>query len=348
MKNYKIFKNILFAVVIFIIGSCSKNETIKHDTVDSNANANVVEQKILNFININNANKLLKNDQKISMEDAVFYIDGTLNYTYCYPEHKLKYCIWDTTNIEIPYSIDNDVLMQDEVSAYNSAVSLVRNMYNKISDTTKTLLCVVVQNMGLDQNSRQIKLRLIAQIGIGKGVVYEPFGENDDWDFRRFTWNCDMTIVDIGGALKIEEAIHANKEVYLPCPNARIWYSSPEVYTPLSTCLRNPFNPFDVVDNYCDYAIFYATSQVAAITDETKCLDDKEMNYYYNGTSKVIYDWQNNTLLNPLGKKFMNCLINGLETTDGTIYKIFHEVNATYGIRHVDCSGSIQYPISIE
>ena len=346
---------IIFAVLVF--QRCSK-EKIDTTNLDSQQDQDeyFLIKKIHRFIDLAEQNRnglSLKSGEKVIIDSAFFYIDATFNYTYCFHTSKYNKMHWDTTYTEFPVDTESEVLLDDVLIAYNDAVDKVRLKYIAISDTTKKLVAVVFEDMGTNANNHR-QVRIISQIGTGTSTgsilgTSGNFNIDDEYWFEEGSYRCDETGEE-GAPDILEYEIYFK---YLPAfpPNYRVWFSNSEIYSPVYSSFQIDYTP----DNYCDYRIFYADNEINTIDDETKCLDyDQngsgihEMDFYLDGAEYVLLYWRDNPTTNPDGKDFENCFFT--HKVLGDPYRIKHELNYTFGIKHVIESTSINahYPLAID
>ncbi len=289
--------------------------------------------------------KILKSSEKMPIQDAVAYIDETFNYQYVF--HMEPFGDIKTVTAEVILPIipaEDKAYTVDAAAGYNDAVSQIRTKYQDFISGDKKLIGIIIENKGL-YNSNSIKLLVTAQIGIGQPVLAQS---GLDWWWLRDSKSCDGTTTGTGAGAPniIEGEVNAYWKPALP-PNYRIWYTNcPPLFN-----FENPKEyrtENDVLDNYCDYALFYATGRLG-ITDTEKCLSGEslgtEIDFYKRNVNAII-----DTLLvdNPT-LSFKLAQFNDAEGVDLGYPTIEHHMKIELGVKHIIIiQEDTEYPLPID
>jgi len=346
----------LLVLIGLVIVNCSKNQFVaSNNSNEISSDEMALIEKIHQFLDLSEQQRqgvYLKSSNRITVDSAIYYIGVTIKYTYCFPTSVYNKTIWDTTYISFPVDQQSgDVLDSDVIDAYIDCVDSVRILYSAISNTTKKLISVVLQDLGTNANHNR-SIRVIAQIGTGSTSLSilnsnTGFNEDDEYLYVDGSFKCDESNPGFGAPDILEGEI-LFKFRPTPLPGYHVWFEPGEAYTP--TYYAYPGD--GTIDNYCDYLVFYANSDISSITAVTKCLDyDQdnsgihEMDFYLDGADYIVAYWLEH--YNPEGKSFETCsfLSTGIGNPN-TMIK--HILNFTFAIKHVTPNGTgTNYPIPI-
>ena len=365
--NNKIMKKIFFktigiVIIVFlalIITNCKKSDSSLSELPNISSEEKILISNIHKILDLSEMMKngaQLKTGSKISVDSARFYIGATMKYTYCFPTSIYNNSIWDTTLISFPVDQQlGDVLYDDAVAAYNDCVDSVRAKYRAISDTTKKLIGFVLKDLGTNSSFNR-EIMVIAQFGVGNSTSSMRdsngnFSVDDEYYYVDGSYRCDETHLGTGAPDIFEEAILFK---YRPVPVAgyHVCFEPDGVlYTPLF----DDFSGDGIIDNYCDYKIFYADSYVNSIDSETKCLDYNqngsgihEMDFYLDGADYITTYWLEH--YNPNNLSFETCSFRDQSNSIGNQTTIQHILNFTFSVKHITPKpvGGGNYPIEID
>ena len=373
MKPRIIVFALLLGSVLFLTVQCEKEGFLKKEKNSTlSISDNQLEKNILNFLEfakeIDNGSSP-KTGDSISIDSAIFYLDATLNYTYCFTDANYERLIRDTSYVTVDLLSNEWTTQNSAAEAYTDAIDEIKTKYTSITDTTKRLVSVMVVDLGLDTPNKK-KLQIISFVGTGSSgaSILNSSGKfpiDEEYWFMHDTWTCDMRLIGSGAPNILQNETMLNLRPTPPA-NQHIWFIGSEVYTPdiLDPLLRYKASHIPN-NNYCDYYIFFADEGVGGVgslecqgpsyNNCARCLDyDQggsgihEMDFYLDGTEYVINRWLNDVTLNGQDKSFELIEILGDEYVDDYGFKIIrHMLDITFGIRHVAYSNN-QYPISIE
>lgn len=293
--------------------------------------------------------KILKSGEKMSIDSAINCISNTLNYVYCFGDATFRQIKTDTVLIKIPIlSNENRTYIVDALDGYNLSVDKIRQKYMRISGTNKHLLCCVVQNAGANSSNDSVIMRVIAQVGTGvNSNTSSNYTDEEQYWWYNSSWNCYDGSGSEGAPEILQQGLNS---AFLPAPPAnciRVFSNTGIIY------FLNPksYAGDGVIDNFCDYKMYYASDAVSTLTDEVKCLGIEldhpnvhEMDFYFNGMSSIISNW-----LNANNNNFRVCEVNSTTGSEPNPYAntIYHTMKLTYGHAYIVCDW-VPMPIATE
>lgn len=307
-----------FSILVF--GSSKAQPVSKQEFSDNQQVADMVKQyhKFLAAAKQKREGAWLKTERHYSYSDAYDQIGGTLNYAYTFPDNT-NGCV-DTyeVGISIPASVQDDITESNLLDGFNDAVDALRDKYKDIEHPGKTLVGITGVNLGVING--KLVINLTALIGYGDPVTSGVFDPSDSWRYLTNGGTCADPLSGEGAPQVLESYLNSMR--HHQGPGVHIWFWPQEVYQPD----RADFATGNIIDNYLDYKIFYASSSVADITDETQCLEYNqgnskihEMDFYLNGAVEIYEAWVQNTFLNPNRYLFIVCDIES-----------FNQINLPY------------------
>jgi hypothetical protein len=344
-----------FAVSVILLGytgtSCKKEKT--ESFVTSNTQS---DQQLVNHINSFLASaksvkegKYYKSGETVQLDSALYYIGATLNYKYGFINQKFHEFKDDTVIVNIPYlNGEGKTYLMDALIGYNITVEKIKQKYLEKPESIKNLVCCVVQNAGLTDDLDSVKVRIIAQIGLGLPVT--PNQEVGYW-WSRGGGDCNQ--IGQYGAPNYLESLYYGM-YYSTCPNARIFFTDVATHR-FGDPTSHP-NPNGLPnDNFCDYLIYFAASNIGpGLTQDMKCIgsDDSvpwenitEIEFYHQGLQTVITD-----TLNLIAMQYINVAIESVDDIGVQIppietYK--HVPTLKYGKIHFICDPIAEYPLPL-
>ncbi len=363
MKTQKIvIKAVSFLFILlslFAIVNCSKNNSRVVPSNDSGDE--IVEESIVNNIHsfleksaLAREGGVLKSSTEITVDSAKFLVGSTINYTYGYATSGYQRSIWDTLYVGIPVNFGTGMVYYDAaVSAYNECVDSLISLYRAIEDTTKIFVGISMEDLGTN-GSLQRELLIIAHFGTG-GCKLSILNQNglfnfdDEYWYRDNSYNC-LEQGNLGAPDILEREI-LFKFLPAPVPGYHVWFESE------TTDFEPDYNIFQGdgnIDNYCDYFIFYANSNVGTIDNNTKCLGYNqqgfgisEMDYYLDCADSITrYGLEEE---NPYDYSFYTCSIISHNPTINGVEILEHDFGFKFAKKHLSPNpvGGGIYPIPI-
>ena len=292
----------IIGIIALALISCNKeNEIITElNEIDT------TEQKILDFKDkiTNKSNQ--KSEEIFEIDSVVWYIEATLNYTYCNPEVSDILNI-DSVFINVPVSEDGNVTFSNVVNAYHDIYIGMNNIYNQTSGDNKKIQIADIEIIESNSKINGKTLKLTTFISDFHYKLPEPFYPNDYWhpifeagkcgDYEGECIGCD------GGS---EIARHANQFINIP----------PGYITDIT------------VKNF--YSNYYS-----------EYLWNEELSHYNDAclSPNDLEDWKNKLVelggINiPYGKRIINYSIEDEVITGNTLNAYSHSAHISYGVWH--------------
>jgi hypothetical protein len=120
MKKYFFFTAIL-AISIISLFSCRKATDPESNPNQVMNSSNETELKIQSFINRLNSD--LKDETTYTIEDAIWYAEATLNYTYAIYDSSFVYLSRESSTFSIDLNPNNTVNQSDLLATYEKMVN---------------------------------------------------------------------------------------------------------------------------------------------------------------------------------------------------------------------------------
>ncbi len=340
-----------------IFNACSKQETSEPLSTGEQPEMSSADQLVLNKIKnfklqmeFVNENPAYKSAETMSVDSTKWYLDAVFNYSYAYTEQSFENFNSGRFLLTLQKSgqrIDFNQICQ----AYDELKQQTLLIYYNTEGNQKELY---VSNMKVSEETEtSVVIEVTATIGSNTDATppefsqWGPFVEGDDWMYGEFLGDCYENYVDErDAATEICDATNTYRYKYIKdagsgwyayytIPSATIdvtVYSDPQN----QILFRNPNDP--TIDNDRDYYLLYQEKNLPDLTIET-CISWEDMNFYYHGTHKVIYDIiQDNYDVFGVSPwmTFYSCEMEGKGIGDDYDPDYtHHKVTATYKTRHV-------------
>jgi thymidine kinase len=301
-----------------------------------------------------------KSGEMMSVDEAKFYLDAAFNLTYAFTAESFK--AFNTGTFFITISKNGEELSLDEVSA---AFYEMKDKTVLIHEATEGLeKQLYVSHMEITGNTtNEVEFKVTATIGARNETTppaITPFEEGDDWMYGETLGDCYGNWEDQrDAATEIEWATNTYRPYFIQDEgeNWYAYYTDPSALINDVTVYDNETNkqlfrnPNDVMDNDRDYYLLYQKKDEANNLYVHTCIPWDEMNFYYNGAHKVIYEIiQENPDVFGVGPNltFRNCeSIEGLHEggTELDPDYAYHKLSILYKTRHIIASNIDPLPI---
>jgi len=212
--------------------------------------------------------------------------------------------------------------------------------------------------IGYNETDNEVTITVTATIGANTDGTspgfsqWGPFEEGDDWMYGELLGDCSTG----GGiwygirdaATEIGEATNTYRYKYIQDegPGWYAYYTEPSAYGEATVynslqnqiLFRNPNDP--TIDNDRDYMIHYQKKDILNGLEIETCIPWEDMNFYYFGTHKVIYEIiQDNYSVFGVSNllTFYDCEIDGIGEGFDPYDPDYahHDVRAHYKTRHI-------------
>jgi hypothetical protein len=345
--KYYLKTSTLIVICFLMISSCKKDVETKMNKenlsyIENSHSSNIVKNFIQQAQQVK-IGRILKDSEKLPIEEAIDFIDESFSYEYCYHQANIKDIKTITISIKIPIiALEEKVYLVNALAAYNEAVDKVRVKYNDASDSKKVLYGVSVINKGIDNSGDYIDVDIIGKVGIGNIIA----SSSDGWYWAQQSHSCDEIILGTGAPEVIESEVTFGLNP-VPSPNTRIWFTD-EPETPIIESYANQakYRAQNPLDKFCDYFIYYAEGD--NLDPTVLCLeeDNGELSFYIQSASSVF-----NILISE-NPQYAGYSCKNLQVTDKEgsipIHYRSHAYNFYIGIKHVTITTPVDpYPKDI-
>ena len=274
---------VVFASFVFI--GCNKD---KETIVDNNEQAIMSlpqgEEAIARILNFRNQveaykkNPAVKSAETISLAEAIWNIENLFNLTYAKPEDIYSATSEFVFSLYLPIDAQGNVFESDLCYLYEQVKALARTNYANLDFADKGFLFMTVEVGEQIEGFVQIVFRGKAGERCAQNIVnlhdssiyIGPFGQDDDWQYKRGLGKCDGSCLESGADEQLEIHIQEYISSLLEVSEA----DSRPVYLNRQEIIFNGFtNP--------TYA-FYRSNPDAT------CIDFNNMNYYWGREKRFI------------------------------------------------------------
>ncbi|PKP48720.1 MAG: hypothetical protein CVT94_07575 [Bacteroidetes bacterium HGW-Bacteroidetes-11] len=343
MKN-TLFKSIAVIALSLLMITCTKEKQESQNQTDQITDEQLIERVnwFAEAANDLKDGKYLKSGEKMLIEDAILSIESAMNYKYSYTHVKFKDYYVQDVEFEIPFlATEGKTFVVDALQGFNTARQKFREIFQAINLSNKNFYMCSLKNNGIATNGAAVKVKATVYFGYGNRNVQAATNEIG------YYWLIDGGDCELMGQYGAPNYLRDNYSpaIYLPCPNARVWYDQTGSFEFMNpTEYPNPNG--GAVDNYCDYKLFYATTTVCHITSEVECVGSESINGaqaeidYYRVQLQSLIDAK----LSSLNKQFMDVTFVTPDQTNGTVRTIKHIPTLLYGNIHFVCP---EIPIEI-
>jgi len=180
----KIFILFVFfaGVIMLMTNGCKKNEKTTNVIMQSQPAANNPQDlKLIRMFSAfkEKVNKKLKDDVEITTDSAIWYLQGTANFTYGTASQQTTKIVIDSTFITLSLS-NKEVTLTEACNKFSDMIDSIKSSYAKISGTQKQLMAVMVQQHLLTTTSLVCK---VTSIFCNGGYPYDTcsFNNIDYW-----------------------------------------------------------------------------------------------------------------------------------------------------------------------
>ena len=336
---------IIFTGAIVMINSCTKNqvdEGIQKSLIDEESQT--MTAYILAFkekCNYYLQNPELKSGEFKHIEDAIFDIESSMNFTYCYTNIQTSYKILLKDHINVIVN-NEDSLSMNDVAVFSDSVKIIlRNQVLSTEFDDKKLLVVDLNLEEILNNNARISITSL--IGNANGIIF--FGPPADWMYGDDLGKCDDPTILSDAAEQLQYRVQ-EEQTDNPPPNCYYYFINTSeknidvTHNFLFYSLIGQNNP---EDNYKDYSVYYATSEVEPYDDDVKCLEAEEIDFYYVYYNQFVDDFEDET-----NKKLNEIIIDGFAEPYGlNNERLRHNLKIIVGKRLLVCNITPPWPQNI-
>lgn len=279
---------------------------------------NETELKIQSFIN--SMNSQLKSGSTYSIDDAIWYAEATLNFTYAIYDSSFVYLSRETSSFSIDLNSSNTVDQSDLLAAYAKMVDSLEAHYDGIQDSPKhVFLCDVID---VSHSVGTLDIVMVSVIGCDYTInQYGSFGTTDYWWSGDLEGKCNGFSGEGDATTALEyKLLHT---MIVSDPYVRVYWTDID-----SVCDIDPENYYFESAPRGTRGYWYGSNNPE---DWVQCLDPDELNFYISndGIPYIIED--NDTYID---KEFCDIDVIWDFIPDDEIYYEVHKLNISYGVRH--------------
>jgi len=366
MKKFRFVSVAVLAVTVVtlsVLNSCGKQE-IGGQALNSKTGIqsqmtmedHSVINRIINFkqkAKYFKQNPDFKSGEEMCVDSVKWYLDAVFNFTYAFTEESFTSFRTDTFLIVINKA-DEQINLEDVFSALEELKEKTLDIYNVTEGEQKELYVSYMKISSSTEN--EVVLVVTVTIGARNNSTppgfseWGPFEEGEDWMYGEKLGDCNGNYQwEKDAATEIEDATNTYRYKYIQDQGTGwyAYYTEPSVEVPVTVYGNVPSyqallrNPGDVIiDNYRDYLLMYQRKDLPNGLVVETCIPWEDMNFYYHGTHKVIYQIiQENYDVFGVSSNltFYHCSILGKgmgETIENPDYA-YHKVTVLYKTRHI-------------
>lgn len=356
--KYFVVAMIVVAATAAVLVGCKKDEQTSGkqeksvSEYDETQQPSESEEKIISFINDYEGMKKGKkaDGEAVSLEEARWQWETTLNYCYGFTQSLLSDMRQDTVYVDLPQPDGSGMMAYNDVIAtYDAIVNEVRKAYSLIDLEGKTLKFVMMNLVDGTAKDGGSKAEVIVNTGSSDtstgrtepGPWYGiPFNDGICWKWGENMGPCNTSyFIPSDAARQITEKFACYDErhslIYNPCPDCY-------------TYILNPHVEYSVSGNSVNDWLFHAEGLTE---DEVMnyCLCEDELNYYY--AQSMMYTHTPDMIINPYGYEsyyYMEMKSGHLGLSSIGLFNIFHYLVVYYAERQWRHHADDPYPTPID
>lgn len=280
-------------------------------------------------------NPLLKNDETIETDSALWYLESCFNYSYGFPNQFYKNFKIDTLEFTLSLAGNQRVSMTALAAKYEQMIDEVRQVYHASSFAQKGLALINLQKASTTAESISFTVNVVTGEKTDnippQPVIEGPFGNEDYWWYGEMEGRCGEFLMNSDAAHQLMMAMNAS----LPDPTVGNFYVINPVDVERKGGRPNVRRPNDPLDNNFDYYLFYASEAVGTVD---LCLERNTMNAYYNhlrylGLEKIKEDENLGSMYSLIGITTMFGYKDETFLSGNNFWNFYHEGTFQYGIK---------------
>ena len=294
-NTVKILVGILLLSGAVLMNSCQKNdenskvETTQIGLSQRDLKINNLIKHFKNRVDYFYKNQEVKSGESKSIDSAVWLLESTLNYSHSFPAERYTDFEIDTVNLILNKDVNGEVNMTELAQKYYDLKSKVSSVYHDSEFENKALNGIILDKKS--ETDDDVELEAVVYTG-EKGtepdppnpVLDGPFEEGDNWWYGEDAGQCDAPgMKDSDAAEELKQELIAA----IPDPNGQYFFINPIVrtYEGGNTLIQFDETP----DNYLDYYLYFASTEIGPCTDEVLCVEWTEMNAYYKRGKYLMF-----------------------------------------------------------
>jgi hypothetical protein len=234
-------------------------------------------------------NSSIKDGESKSVDSAVWLLESTLNYSHSFPAERYTDFEIDTVNLILNKDVNGEVNMTELAQKYYDLKSKVSSVYHDSEFENKALNGIILDKKS--ETDDDVELEAVVYTG-EKGtepdppnpVLDGPFEEGDNWWYGENAGQCDAPGIKASDAA---EELKQELIAAIPDPNGQYFFINPVEYISEGGDDNIQFD--ETLDNYLDYYLYFASTEIGPCTDEVLCVEWTEMNAYYQRGKTLMF-----------------------------------------------------------
>jgi hypothetical protein len=235
------------------------------------------------------ANPNLKSGESVPADSAVWLLEATINFSHAFPNEFYSEFETDSLTLTVARNADGTVDMEELTGKYDEMKQAVADAYHNSGYEVKGLAVVDLTETTVTESEIIINVEAITgSRGVDPGPGFDvdgPFVEGDDWWYGEDEGKCD-TATSSDAAQQLRIAMNN----YIPDPNGNYFFIN------LFQIDRTGGNPNvrrtgdpEPPNNVYDYYLYSASEAIGPVSDDMKCLEYTEMNFYFSFLKHLLF-----------------------------------------------------------
>jgi hypothetical protein len=342
---------IIMAMLVFT--KCSKEDSSDSSELLNQEVSEAFQLKVgnniklfLNKVETYKQNPLLKNDETIQTDSALWYLESCFNYSYGFPNQFYKSFKTDTLYFTLDLAGNQRVSMTALTAKYEQMIDEVRQVYHASGFEQKGLSLINLQWASTSAES----ISFIVNVVTGEKtdntppppVLAGPFGDEDNWWYGEMEGRCGEFLMDSDAAKQLMLAMNTT----LPDPVGNFFVINPTtiVRTGGEPDVRRETDP-NPTDNLYDYYLFFGIEEIGPVE---LCLYRNPMNTYYGYLRYLLLTKIRNEEFDPIYSLInVEDMVGSWSFVNETTRKYFHKGWFNYGIK-IHYMNEPDYPIQLD
>lgn len=298
MKHLLKLTLISIALLGLVMTGCKKdsNEPQNQQKVDGRK----IKRQVLEFKE--KLKSTFKTGETMSVDSAVWYMEGLLNYDKANNDHNFNNLIFKKDTLQLPIN-NNSMSMIQISSAYDAYEAFIENEMASL-DPTYGVDLVDISVLGSMLKDGTVTMVMTFSTGVNSSINYTLFGVTDYWYWGGNLGKCGPYVgQNIGTDAADKLQLKFNNPLWVP--SASGWNTDVELIMVYPEEYPDP-------NQYSGYMLFFAMGS-GPDPEEEPCLDYNELNYYLSKFDYIKNDKA------PSGKSF-KCVDVGKDYLTSTEY----------------------------
>lgn len=341
MKKIIRLLSLIFAVTIFVIYSCTKENNTSNEKPGQQSNLSANDIKVNNLINgfkkkmaYYREHPELKSGENLPADSALWYLEATINYSHGFPNEYYEEFHTDSLTLTVLKNSDGEVDLTELTQKYDQMKADVATAYNASAYTEKGLALVDIEEVSETDN--EIVLSVKSTTGkINPDPDTTKYNYIGDWYYGENQGYCDGSGGEADASEQFEKTImnliyKYGKEdsFFTDIIDVEVKGGDPDFL------VNSSVEP----NNHLDYYLYYSVEGTAIPWNEDMlCIPDADMHAYNDLIYDLLFDFLPNDYLpaNNGGQKYYIMSYTEFKDGKGALtppkYEYFHYGKFKYG-----------------